>query len=116
MKKTLIVALMASTALTACGSLQSIRESKPDVQGVSNKDAKKLAMCIAEGWETAYSINVQPVIIREKQDGYMVQMPCKIKTCLLADIKAISDQKSEVRMWNNEIWGKFTEATQKCLN
>lgn len=113
--KTIIVAL--TLVLAACATPNDLRKTTPDLKVESDRDAKSIAMCIANGWENTRAIGgASPVTLRETPKGYMVYILCAgSNACLLADVKSLSAQRSMVIVYSQALLTtRFIDLAKEC--
>lgn len=68
MKKILLIILISS--LAGCATVNSLRNSKPLISGVTNKSAQKYSACVVQKWnETYFHATSVPL-----EDGYSIQI------------------------------------------
>lgn len=114
MVRTVLLALAAVT-ITACATPTDLRTRTPDLDLVSSKSAKHVAVCIAETWEGNSPLGTTPVTMRESMSGYVVHMICLTNTCLLADVLATPEGSRTVMYANAPArTGSYMEHARSC--
>ena len=66
------VLIIAALIVSGCSSPGALRSSGPDLNLTSNKPAKVVAPCIADGWENSGVFGNVPISMRPTQMGYSV--------------------------------------------
>jgi hypothetical protein len=117
--------MAALVALAACASPSSLRESKPDLDEVSDKPAEQLAGCIGDRFEDSrVDRGGMRLSTRPTSNGYSISgdrtdhlfLAPAVDTKLLVDITKLGN-KTHVQLFTHVIAGEGTwiALVRSCL-
>lgn len=95
--------LVMTLVVAGCATPNELRQGKPELRLNSVKNAKNVAICIADKWENGGPFGPVPLSMRETQSGYMVSVMCETNTCMLADVASLPDNRSETVVYMNAV-------------
>lgn len=111
-------AAVVLVGLAGCTTPAELRQTPPSAKLSSVKAPKAIALCIAEGWETAPGGPSRfPATVRELQAGYTVMMWSQGLTgeMMVADVVP-TPSGSTISFWKqpNIPWDQFDKPVERC--
>ena len=111
-----IFTLFLIPIIVACSTPAEMRKETPTMTLISNKNAKNVAVCIAERWEGLGIFNSTiPVNMRPTDTGYTIKIVLNGQPGMLVDIDETTNGSS-TRYYKGIVWGEsdFVKIIKIC--
>jgi hypothetical protein len=121
--KQIIITIFVGALLTGCATPSDRRQNLPDLDLVSKKTAKQVALCIADRWENTkpfMAFTSPPINTSMKLDGYSITATNinhlgGTSTIILADVTEMQlESSTKYYKMSGGGFGAYDEAVIQC--